>query len=104
MSSKATMEQLFFITCDDRISKLLKYKLSGRGIELCELSETDFAQEDMINNDHAYFVWRIICQLKGTPGKENIIFKELRRWGFNVDVGVFTLNKTNEKDHGIRNQ
>lgn len=28
---------------DDRISKLLKYKLSGRGIELCELSETDFA-------------------------------------------------------------
>lgn len=43
MSSKATMEQLFFITCDDRISRLLKYKLSGRGIELCELLETDFA-------------------------------------------------------------
>lgn len=37
MTSKATMEQLFFITCDDRISKLQKYKLSGRGIELCEL-------------------------------------------------------------------
>ena len=52
----------------------------------------------MFNNDHACFVWRIICQLK------NIIFKELRRWGFNVDVEVFTLNKTNEKDHGIRNQ
>ena len=43
MSSKATMEQLFFITCDDRISKLLKYKLSGRGIELRELLEIDFA-------------------------------------------------------------
>ena len=42
MSSKATMEQLFFVTCDDRISKLLKYKLSGCGIELCELLETDF--------------------------------------------------------------
>ena len=42
MTSKATMEQLFFITCDDRISKLLKYKLSGRGIELRELLETDF--------------------------------------------------------------
>ena len=42
MSSKATMEQLFFITCDDRISKLLKYKLSGRGIGLCELLEADF--------------------------------------------------------------
>lgn len=43
MSSKATMEQLFFITCDDRISELLKYKLRGRDIELRELSETDFA-------------------------------------------------------------
>ena len=43
MSSKATIEQLFFITCDERISKLLKYKLSGRGTELCELLETDFA-------------------------------------------------------------
>lgn len=43
MSSKATMEQLFFITCDDRISKLLKYKLSGHGIELRELLESDFA-------------------------------------------------------------
>lgn len=42
MSSKATIEQLFFITCDERISKLLKYKLSGRGTELCELLETDF--------------------------------------------------------------
>ena len=43
MSSKATMEQLFFITCDDRISKLLKYKLSGRGIELRELLESELA-------------------------------------------------------------
>lgn len=43
MSSKATMEQLFFITCDERISRLLKYKLTGRGIELCELGETDLA-------------------------------------------------------------
>lgn len=43
MSSKATMEQLFFITCDDRISNLLKYKLSGRGIELRELLEADLA-------------------------------------------------------------
>ena len=41
MSSKATMEQMFFITCDDRIGNLLKYKLTGRGIELCELGEAD---------------------------------------------------------------
>ena len=42
MSSKATIEQLFFITCDNRISELLKYKLNGREIELCELIEADF--------------------------------------------------------------
>lgn len=42
MTSKATMNQLFFSTCDNRISKLLKYKLDGRGIALCELVETDF--------------------------------------------------------------
>ena len=39
---RESMEQLFFITCDDRISKLLKYKWSGRGIGFCELLETDF--------------------------------------------------------------
>ena len=38
-----TMEQLFFITCDERISRLLKYKLEGRGIEYRELRDDDFA-------------------------------------------------------------
>ena len=42
MSSKATMEQLFFVTCDDRISKLFKYKMTGHGIQLCEFQESDF--------------------------------------------------------------
>ncbi len=42
MSSKATMDQLFFVTCDDRISKLFKYKMNGHGIELCEFKESDF--------------------------------------------------------------
>lgn len=41
MSSKETMEQLFFVTCDDRISRLFRYKMNGRGIELCELNEAD---------------------------------------------------------------
>lgn len=44
ISSKKTMEQLFFITCDERISALLKYKLEGRGIELCTLKEKDFIE------------------------------------------------------------
>ena len=44
ISSKKTMDQLFFITCDERISKLLEYKLTGRGIELCTLKEKDFIE------------------------------------------------------------
>ena len=42
ISSKETMEQLFFVTCDNRISRLLKYKMNGHGIELKELLEDDF--------------------------------------------------------------
>lgn len=42
-SSKKTMDQLFFITCDERISDLLEYKLNGRGIELCKLGEKELA-------------------------------------------------------------
>ena len=43
-------------------------------------------------------------QLEETHAMENIIFNELKIRGFNVDVGVITLNKTNEKGHGIRRQ
>lgn len=43
IAEKATMEQLFFVTCDERISKLLEYKLTGHGIGLCKLEEKDFA-------------------------------------------------------------
>ena len=44
MSSKKTMDQLFFITCDERISDLLEYKLNGRGISLYKLGEKDLAE------------------------------------------------------------
>ena len=42
MTTKACMEQLFFVTCDNRISKLLKYKMKGRNINLIELDEESF--------------------------------------------------------------
>lgn len=44
ISSKETIDQLFFVTCDSRISRLLKYKMNGHGIELKELLEADFKQ------------------------------------------------------------
>ncbi|MCM1104650.1 MAG: ATP-binding protein [Clostridium sp.] len=43
-------------------------------------------------------------QLEETHAMENIIFNELKIRGFNVDVGIITLNKTNEKGHGTRKQ
>ena len=43
-------------------------------------------------------------QLEETHTMENSIFNELKIRGFNVDVGVITLNKINEKGHGIRKQ
>lgn len=43
-------------------------------------------------------------QLEETHAMENIIFNELKIRGFNVDVGVITLNKINEKGHGVRKQ
>lgn len=43
-------------------------------------------------------------QLEETHAMENIIFNELKLRGFNVDVGVIVLNRTNENGHGIRRQ
>lgn len=43
LAKEKTMEQIFFVTCDDRICRLLRYKLEGCGIEFCELKEKDFA-------------------------------------------------------------
>lgn len=43
-------------------------------------------------------------QLEETHTMENIIFNELRIRGFNVDVGVITINGVNEKGNGVRKQ
>lgn len=43
-------------------------------------------------------------QLEETHTMENVIFNELKVRGFNVDVGIVTLNETNKKGHGIRKQ
>ena len=43
-------------------------------------------------------------QLEETHTMETIIFNELKIRGFNVDVGVVTINSTNGKGNGIRKQ
>lgn len=42
LAKNGTIEQLFFASCDERICKLLRYKLDGCGINYCELQEKDF--------------------------------------------------------------
>lgn len=42
LAENGTIEQLFFASCDERICKLLRYKLDGCGIEYCELREKEF--------------------------------------------------------------
>lgn len=37
------MEQIFFVTCDDRIRRLIEYKLKGGGIHFEEVGESAFA-------------------------------------------------------------
>ena len=43
LAKNGTIEQLFFASCDERICKLLRYKLDGCGIQYRELQEKDFA-------------------------------------------------------------
>ena len=42
LSSKETMEQLFFVTCDNRISRLISYKMKGHDIRIKELLDDAF--------------------------------------------------------------
>lgn len=42
LEKDGTMDQVFFATCDERVCKLLRYKLKGCGVEFCEITERDF--------------------------------------------------------------
>ena len=43
LEKDGTMDQVFFATCDERVCKLLRYKLKGCGVEFREITERDFA-------------------------------------------------------------
>lgn len=43
MMEGKNMEQVFFVTCDDRICRLLKYKLDGCEVEYCEIGEHELS-------------------------------------------------------------
>ncbi len=43
MMDRKNMEQVFFVTCDDRICQLLRYKLDGCGVEYREIDEHELS-------------------------------------------------------------
>ena len=47
LSEEKNMEQIFFVTCDSKICRLLRYKMEGCGIDYCELTENDFSNNVM---------------------------------------------------------
>lgn len=42
LARDGVVDQMFFASCDDRICKLLRYKLNGCSMDFCELREKDF--------------------------------------------------------------
>lgn len=42
LAKDGTMDQIFFATCDEKICKLLRYKLRGCGVAFCEITERNF--------------------------------------------------------------
>lgn len=49
MTSKSkNMEQIFFVTCEEKICKLLRYKLEGCAIPYRELTEKDFITNEIV--------------------------------------------------------
>ncbi len=42
LAKDGTMDQIFFASCDERICKLLRYKLRGCGVDFCEITEKYF--------------------------------------------------------------
>lgn len=43
MMERKNIEQIFFVTCDDRICRLLRYKLDGCGVKYCEIGEHELS-------------------------------------------------------------
>lgn len=94
--SNTTIKRFIDYFCDSfLIDSAVRYDIKGKNIldTLVKYYFTDLG----LRNARLNF-----RQLEEMHAMENIIFNELKIRGFNVDV--ITLNKTNEKGHGIRKQ
>ena len=96
--SNATIKRYIDYLCDSfLIDSALRYDIKGK--RYIDTPVKYYFTDLGLRNARLNF-----RQLGETHTMENIIFNELKMRGFNVDVGVVTLNGTNEKGHGIRRQ
>lgn len=96
--SNATIKRYIDYFCDSfLIDSALRYDIKGK--KYIDTPVKYYFTDLGLRNARLNF-----RQMEETHTMENIIFNELKMRGFNVDVGVITLNKTNEKGNGIRKQ
>ncbi len=96
--SNATIKRYIDYFCDSfLVDSALRYDIKGK--KYIDTPVKYYFTDLGLRNARLNF-----RQLEESHTMENIIFNELKMRGFNVDVGVITLNKTNEKGHGIRRQ
>lgn len=96
--SKTTIQNYIDYLCDSfLIDSAIRYDIKGK--RYINTPVKYYFSDMGLRNARLNF-----CQLEETHTMENIIFNELKIRGFNVDVGVITLNATNEKGNGVRRQ
>lgn len=96
--SKTTIQNYIDYLCDSfLIDSAIRYDIKGK--RYINTPVKYYFSDMGLRNARLNF-----RQLEETHTMENIIFNELKIRGFNVDVGVITLNATNEKGNGVRRQ
>lgn len=96
--STNTIKNYIDFFCDSfLIDSALRYDVKGK--KYIDTPLKYYFTDMGLRNVHLNF-----RQIEETHAMENILFNELKIRGFNVDMGVITLNQTNDKGNGIRRQ
>lgn len=96
--SSTTIKRYVDYLCDSfLIDKALRYDVKGR--KYIDTPLKYYFTDMGLRNARLNF-----RQLEETHTMENIIFNELKMRGFNVDVGIVTMNRTDENGKNARKQ
>lgn len=96
--SKTTIKNYIDYLCDSfLIDSAIRYDIKGK--KYIDTPVKYYFTDMGLRNARLNF-----RQLEETHTMENVIFNELKIRGFNVDVGVISINGVNEKGNGVRKQ